>query len=236
ENTPVVGSISDIQKLVSFHKIDEVLFSLPAVDYDQILKCISEVRDPSVYPRIVADSMDYMVGKTHVEYLEDLPVMEVDLPFYTIWNRTLKRLLDIGISVVFMMFLLPFFLIPVLLNYTRREQFRVIYSDHSKADIFLFLPYSGHKWKNRLLLYWYVFRGKISLVGAPLIGNKKPHFAHLKPGITGPGQLSETRLHHDEERANHELYYLQNYSIWMDLDLLLKTLLLRKKTLKSLDS
>lgn len=235
ENIPVIGDLDSILKLVRFHEVDEILFTLPAVDHDQILRTISELRDIPVYPRIVADSMDYIVGKTNVEYLDDIPVMEVNLPYFSRWNTFFKRLLDIITASVCLVFLTPFFAIPAVYHRKSKQHLKLFISDERAHTISLFLPYSKYRWLNRYVLMWYVWTGKISLVGGPIIPDRKPHFANVKPGLTGFRQLSENRLFHEEEKQQHELFYLQNYSIWLDLDILIKTLIYRRSTLASID-
>lgn len=235
ENVPVIGDRRSILQLVRYHEADEIIFILPAVDHDQILRTISELRDTVVYPRIVPDSLDYIVGKTNVEYLDDIPVMDVNLPYFSRWNLFLKRLLDLGVSLLLLLLLTPAMAVPVLWNRKSREWCTVWVSDSLSYRIPLFLPYVRHRWKNRYLLVWQVVLGRFSLVGSPIIPGRKPRFANVKPGLTGFRQLSEKRLHHDDEKHMHELYYLQNYSIWMDLDVLVKTLIYRHPTLQGID-
>jgi O-antigen biosynthesis protein len=235
ENVPVIGDRSAILQLVRYHEADEIIFILPAVDHDQILRMIAELRDTAVYPRIVPDSLDYIVGKTNVEYLDDIPVMDVNLPYFSRWNLFLKRILDLVVSLPLLVLLTPVMLLPVIARHRRRTPLRIPVSDSVAHTIPLFLPYSSHRWKNRYLLLWKVATGKISMVGGPVIPDRKPRFANVKPGLTGFRQLSENRLYHEDEKQMHELYYLQNYSIWLDLDVLAKTLIYRHPTLEMID-
>jgi len=226
---------ADPSQLVRYHEADEIIFILPAVDHDQILRIISELRDTSVYPRIVPDSLDYIVGKTNVEYLDDIPVMDINLPYFSRWNLFLKRILDLSISLPLLLLLTPLLLPPVLIQRKNRTPLRIRVSDALTHTIPLYMPYGSHKWKNRYLLLWHVVTGKISMVGAPILPDRQPRFANVKPGLTGFRQLSESRLYHEDEKQMHELYYLQNYSIWLDVDVLVKTLLYRHATLQGID-
>lgn len=76
-----------------------------------------------------------------------------------------------------------------------------------------------------------VIRGDISLVGPrPLIPQelsayKKRHtILSAKSGLTGLAQISGRRDISFEERRKLDLYYVQNWSLWMDLVILVKTL------------
>ncbi len=235
ENVPVIGDRRSILQLVRYHEADEIIFILPAVDHDQILRIISELRDTTVYPRIVPDSLDYIVGKTNVDYLDDIPVMDVNLPYFSRWNLFLKRMLDFTVSFFLLLVLTPLLAIPVLLRWKQRKNLRIHVSDTRTHLIPVMQPYGKNRWKSRYLLIWQVFNGKMSLVGSPILPESKPRFANVKPGLTGFRQLSENRLYHEDEKQMHELYYLQNYSVWLDLDVLAKTLIYRRRTLENID-
>ncbi len=77
-----------------------------------------------------------------------------------------------------------------------------------------------------------VLKGDISLVGPrPVIkqelkkyGPFKNQFLALKPGITGLWQISgRTDLSYDD-RIKLDIYYIENWSLWLDVQILLKTI------------
>jgi lipopolysaccharide/colanic/teichoic acid biosynthesis glycosyltransferase len=76
-----------------------------------------------------------------------------------------------------------------------------------------------------------VVRGDISLVGPralipmELASYKKRHaILSVKSGVTGLAQVSGRRDISFEERRKLDLYYVQNWSLWLDLVILIKTL------------
>jgi len=78
-----------------------------------------------------------------------------------------------------------------------------------------------------------VVKGELSLVGPrPLIPeeldlfDKKNIILSVKPGITGLAVISGRRNISFEERRKLDMYYAQNWSFWMDITILLKTVVL----------
>lgn len=76
-----------------------------------------------------------------------------------------------------------------------------------------------------------VFRGDISLVGPrPLIPEelsvyeKRHTILSVKSGLTGLAQVSGRKHISFEERRKLDLYYVQNWSFWLDLTILVKTI------------
>jgi exopolysaccharide biosynthesis polyprenyl glycosylphosphotransferase len=77
-----------------------------------------------------------------------------------------------------------------------------------------------------------VFKGNISLVGPrALVPQELKHYAYknlilsVKSGITGLAQISGRRDIGFEERRALDLYYVQNWSFWMDIKILFRTAL-----------
>jgi lipopolysaccharide/colanic/teichoic acid biosynthesis glycosyltransferase len=70
-----------------------------------------------------------------------------------------------------------------------------------------------------------VFRGEMSIVGPrPVICDQRHHYERwipnlltVKPGITGPWALRPPQSLEDEMQLN--LFYIRNYSIWLDLEI-----------------
>ncbi len=76
-----------------------------------------------------------------------------------------------------------------------------------------------------------VIKGNISMVGPrALIAEelnsyqKKHHILSIKSGITGLAQVSGRRNIGFDERRKLDLYYVQNWSFWLDIMILLRTL------------
>ena len=86
---------------------------------------------------------------------------------------------------------------------------------------------------------WNVLKGEMSLVGPrPIVDNEVKKYAdvygaylRVKPGITGLWQISGRNDTTYEERVSFDDYYVSNWSLWMDIYILgrtLKTVLFRE--------
>lgn len=78
---------------------------------------------------------------------------------------------------------------------------------------------------------WNVVRGEMSLVGPrPIVdneiakyGDKYELYLRVKPGITGLWQVSGRNNTTYEERVNLDAYYVRNWSVWLDIYILART-------------
>jgi Undecaprenyl-phosphate galactose phosphotransferase WbaP len=78
---------------------------------------------------------------------------------------------------------------------------------------------------------WNILRGDMSLVGPrPIVTDEIHHYRekfelykYVLPGMTGLWQVSGRNNTTYEQRVNMDSYYVQNWSIWLDIYILIKT-------------
>ena len=78
---------------------------------------------------------------------------------------------------------------------------------------------------------WNVLRGEMSLVGPrPIVerevakyGESYDLYMRVLPGLTGLWQVSGRSDLSYEERVRLDTYYVRNWSVWLDLVILLRT-------------
>ena len=78
---------------------------------------------------------------------------------------------------------------------------------------------------------WNVFKGEMSVIGPrPIVeseiqyyGKDYETFASVRPGITGLWQISGRSSLPYDVRVSLDLYYIMNWSVWLDLHIMLRT-------------
>jgi lipopolysaccharide/colanic/teichoic acid biosynthesis glycosyltransferase len=78
---------------------------------------------------------------------------------------------------------------------------------------------------------WNVLQGEMSLVGprpflpeqTSMYGSGYSLYIQVRPGVTGLWQISGRNLLSFQERVMCDLDYLQNWSVWLDLSILMRT-------------
>jgi GT2 family glycosyltransferase/lipopolysaccharide/colanic/teichoic acid biosynthesis glycosyltransferase len=206
----ILGSIENIGKIIRDQKVTEVIFSTDALSYADILSIISRSRERSVNFRLVPSSMEVIIGKTHIDQLDDIPLLEIEYNIDRAWNRITKRVFDLVISLFLVVVLLPYLTLQDLLKGRGRAR-------------------SRESMRNLLS----VVKGEMSLVGpyrndigtAEKANTGKRGFYLGKPGITGLAQLHPRFEMIDGEVEKYNLYYAKNQSLWLDAEILVKSLL-----------
>jgi hypothetical protein len=201
-SVPVLGSVQNIGKVIDEDNITDVIIGPDTLPYSEILTMISRTRGKGVHFRIVPRSMEFIVGKTSVDQLSSVPLLDFEYNLMKGSNRVLKRGLDIILS-------LPAVLLiyPVVSLFSDRAQ------PGPAARFALGL-------KDVLI-------GRKSLVGYDPDYLRSPPDVYLgKPGLTGLAQLRSIERLSEEEVLGTVIQYVRNYSVFLDIEILIRTLLM----------
>jgi GT2 family glycosyltransferase len=192
----VIGSIQNINKVLAEKKINEVIFSSKDISYREMMSVVSMNQTNGVDYKIVGSEMDFIVGKTSISMLDDIPLVEVQ---YNILNppiRIIKMLFDYSFGLMVLFFIYPFIYFSSKLFQNKSEFQKVILNVPS------------------------VIAGKMSFVGPKEVSDELRKY-YGKPGLTGLWYVEDCE---ESEIEKLDSYYAKNQNIWLDLDILGKTL------------
>ncbi|MDH5607793.1 MAG: sugar transferase, partial [Anaerolineae bacterium] len=112
---------------------------------------------------------------------------------------------------------------------------RDYFEEHRKLDNDPRITRFG-KWIRKFSLdeipqFWNVLRGEMSLIGPRAVtreeveayGDKASVILRVRPGISGWWQVMGRHRTSWEQRVRLEVYYVSNWSLWMDVYIALKT-------------
>lgn len=192
----VVGSLDNLNKIVKEHPVHELIFATSDLTYSMIMEQAASLQNENIEFKIAGSDIDVLVGKREVSLLDDISLVDLTYNLSLPSHRTVKRIMDVGISIGILI-ILPLF--------------------------FIVFPRIGKILKNAGILNKLtgVLRGKYSLVGIRPGG--KSQISIAKPGVTGywfTEKVSEEKL------ARLDLFYAKNQSAWLDVEILSKTFVL----------
>ncbi len=121
ENVEIVSSLDDIVETISRLKVDEVFFAATELDRSRILEIISLVENTEIHYRLVTDLFEIALGVTDLDDLAKLPIVEIGYGEPGALHRITKRFMDISISSVLLLILLPLMSVIYLLQLFRKN-------------------------------------------------------------------------------------------------------------------
>ena len=192
----VVGSIGNIKNVFTERKINEVIFSSDELSYTEMMSIVSASKNMNIEFKIVGSDMNFVVGKSSVSMLDDIPLVEVNYNISSPAVRTIKVIFDYLLSFSALISIYPLIYLTIKISGKETDFRKFILSVPS------------------------VISGKNSFVGP-----KKPFHIEStnlgKAGLTGLWYIDEGTFS-DSEKL--DFYYVKNQNIWLDLEILGKTL------------
>lgn len=222
---PILGTLKDLERIASTHRIQEVVFSPEAISYERALSIVARGKDLHLDFKMVPRDLDVVIGRTSIDTLEDIPLVDLDYRIFSGPNRFFKRMIDLMVTLMLLPFLVP--LLLILLIHPSFRFKRVLISDGVGKFIPVWeLGKNGKKasnWLGSVPLFIEVLRGRMSLVGTEMVPHEDSASEKgFKPGLTGMVQVNFWKGLKEEEKERYNLYYLKNYSLLLDLEIILR--------------
>ncbi|HID95235.1 MAG TPA: undecaprenyl-phosphate glucose phosphotransferase [Candidatus Latescibacteria bacterium] len=112
---PVFGAVQELPRIVSDQEVEDVLIALPSSAHDQILDILSTCSSPGVCFYILPDLYDIVTGQARTNQIYGLPLIELSPELMPAWERKVKRLMDVVVSVIVLVGFAPLWLLVSLL-------------------------------------------------------------------------------------------------------------------------
>lgn len=111
----VLGSIKRLPRIISELGIEEVLIALKDSSQQKVLEVISVCDNLPVNLKIMPDLYDIVMGYGRTEQLYGVPLIEIMPQMMPAWEKKIKRILDIIVSLIVLVIFFPVWLFIALL-------------------------------------------------------------------------------------------------------------------------
>ncbi len=187
-----LGSLQEINTLIKKNKIDELIFCAESVDFKTIINSMSSIRSKNVHFKIAPPKSVFIIGSHSTSEPGEMYVINMN-SINKIENKQNKRIFDIISSIIFL-------LLYPLLVFTIEKPYGLL--------------------RNVL----FVLIGKLTWVGYYLAQNNKQTegLPTIKTGILNPSDTLKVKPASLQSVEKINLMYAKNYSIYEDIDIILK--------------
>ncbi|MDH7605210.1 MAG: sugar transferase, partial [Melioribacter sp.] len=196
----VLGSLDNMRKIIIDQKIEKVIFSSEEISFDQVFAVVSECQGLNVDFLVAGKELNYLVGKSSVTMLDNIPLLKIQYNISSFGHRITKQIFDFFLSLILILFLVyPFIYLFQKLTLKRNDFIQFI----------LGIPE--------------VLIGEKSFVGP----RDSSYYGELyvgKKGLTGLWYVENISLNDNEEIKSLDLFYAKNQNIWLDLEILGRTI------------
>jgi len=112
---PHLGGLSDLNRLVKEHGIEEVIIAIEHSENHTIENIITQLEDTDVVIKIIPAMQDILMGSVKTTSIFHAPLIQIYPDLMPDWQMSLKRILDILISVICLILLSPVVIITAFI-------------------------------------------------------------------------------------------------------------------------
>ena len=109
-----LGGIKNLREIITTYRVEEAIIALESSEHLNIGKIINELEDMPVLIKIIPDMYDILSGSVKMNAIFGAPLIEITQLLMPVWQRSVKRILDITISVIVMLVLSPLYIFTSL--------------------------------------------------------------------------------------------------------------------------
>ncbi len=262
---PVLGAVEDLPHIIEAHGISEVIIGLPEATHQELVGIVSQCEREKVSIRVFPDVFQIMASEVTISDLAGLPLLTIRDVALRGWKLTLKRIVDVAFSSLFLLFASPIMILTALLIkldspgpvFFAQERmgldtkpFKMLKFRSMRADA----ERNGPGWTTKddprrtrigaflrktsideLPQFINVLMGDMSIVGprpeqpayVEQFRQSIPRYMERhreKAGVTGWAQINGLRGDTSiAERTKYDLWYIENWSLWLDFKIILRT-------------
>ena len=113
-NVPILGDEKDIGTIVQKTEVSDIVIALEKPDHTRILSIMGQINGFPLTVKIVPDLYDVMSGLVRTQQIAGMPLMEINLESINLYQRGLKRVFDLILTIPFLIIFSPIALLIAL--------------------------------------------------------------------------------------------------------------------------
>jgi exopolysaccharide biosynthesis polyprenyl glycosylphosphotransferase len=110
-----LGYLESLDSIIPNHDIREVLIALDSSDHGRLLEVIAKCNAFPVGMKIMPDLYDIISGQARTNAIYGFPLIEISPQLMTPWEESLKRILDVTVSLLILIIGFPIWLLVALI-------------------------------------------------------------------------------------------------------------------------
>ena len=106
-----LGNIRDIRQIVRDYDIEEIILAIESSEHHQINEILNELEGVHVRVRIIPDLYDIISGTVKINHILGPALIEVKRELLPVWQESVKRGMDILVSLIAILIASPIFMV-----------------------------------------------------------------------------------------------------------------------------
>ena len=112
---PNLGSFNDLNRIIEEQKIEEVIIAVEDYEHEKISAIIHSLDKKDIIIKITPDTRDIIFGSVKITSIFHSPLIVINPRLMEEWQYSVKRIMDISMSLIAMIILLPVYIITAII-------------------------------------------------------------------------------------------------------------------------
>lgn len=108
---PYLGHVDQLEAILQENAIEEVIIALESTEHERLKHIIAKINGKKISIKVLPDMYDILAGSVKMNNIFGALLIEVNADVMPHWQRVIKRILDIILSLIAIIILIPFYLI-----------------------------------------------------------------------------------------------------------------------------
>ena len=115
EKLKCLGNIKDLSEIIKKNTVEDVIIAIESNEHEILSKLIATIQGKGIKIKIIPDMYDFLSGSLKLNNLFGALLLEIPSDEMSPWQNSIKRLIDILISSISILLLIPFYLIIAII-------------------------------------------------------------------------------------------------------------------------
>lgn len=115
EHMPYLGSIDELDKVMEGRQVDEVILALESSEHEKLKGIITRLAGYDVKISLIPDAYDILAGQVKMTNIFGALLIDANPNFMPDWQYATKRMIDIAVSIIAMIVLIPVYITLAIL-------------------------------------------------------------------------------------------------------------------------
>lgn len=115
KNLEHLGTHTQLNEIIERNGIDEVIIAIESSEHEKLETIINNLEGTHVKVKMIPDTYDIISGKVKLQSISSAPLIEINHELVPLWQKVVKRLFDIVVSLLLLLLFSPIFLISIVM-------------------------------------------------------------------------------------------------------------------------
>lgn len=115
DRLPFLGNYNELRKIVEEHNVEEAIIAIESSEHQKLEAIIAELEGLNVIIKVIPDMYDILSGSVKMSTIFGAPLIIINREIMPPWQQTIKRLVDIAVSLFVLLIFSPVFIVVGLI-------------------------------------------------------------------------------------------------------------------------